>query len=318
MSPTASHFQPDAPEALARLMSLADPQVGSLLAAQAQRLRDDSEANRVAEAALLKTLEGRTPLVLRGRFEAPFAGNLTVVEQGDRAYAWLADDDLLALTGGGPAGNVRAATALSEFWRTPRPGLRSLRLYLYGGMAPLAKACAELGVADRVTHLALQTQDPRATPLPVARAFPKLRGMRCAARELPALLAEGAPELQALVVVLDAGWVDGVLDLARRAPALRHLGLWYAVPDARQARSLAAHPLVPGLASLEVFDVTRAAQVPVEMLSALPNGTLYLCGHQVAPGFVAQAGPRVRWVGWDRRETMALDFETLGWGGGAR
>ncbi len=312
-------------DALSRLLSRTDPLMAALVAVQAARLASDSEPLQAREAELLRAAENRPGLSIRSGGEAPFSRNLTVLEQGAHTWAWIADDDIFTLSGGAPgrredpwAGNKRGEEALAELLGLRLAAAPDLRLFLFGGLSRLGRACAEAGLAQRVTHLALQTQDPRAEPLPLARCFPAVRGLRCSARELPALLAEGAPTLESLVVTAEAGWVEGVLDLALRAPALRHLGLWHAAPNAEQAERLVAHPLLPRLASLELFDVAHAARLPFEVLARAPVPVLHLCHHQVPPERLAAAGPRARGVGWDRREAIARDFQSTGWGGGAR
>jgi hypothetical protein len=187
----------------------------------------------------------------------------------------------------------------------------------------MAQVLGELGVARRVSHIELRTQRKGEVHVPIAEAFPALRGLGCSARELPTLLSHGAPELRSLVLHGDV-WEPRVLDLCARAPKLRHLGLHAATRPEDLAR-LAAHPVMDRITSLEIFSTNDAARFPFDVLRSKRDAFAYLsriwlAGHLVAPKVVAglHDWPEVELVTWDRRETIALDFHTIGWGAAAR
>ncbi|MBK7396207.1 MAG: hypothetical protein IPJ34_07890 [Myxococcales bacterium] len=210
--------------------------------------------------------------------------------------------------------------------RTQR--VRSIRLCLFSGTTRMAETLATLGAAERVTHVELRTNDPDAEHAPIAGSFPGLRGLTCAEGELAPLLAAGAPRLRSLVVTHP--WDRPPVEIAARLPAvalpdLRHFGLFHGPCSAEDLVGIAEHPMVRALTSLEFFSLDHATRFPFEALLARREAWAHLrrvlvTGHLV-PDEVKQrfaSWPAVEFVGYDRREVIAFDFETRGWAAGAR
>ncbi len=327
-----SHDDYRAPEAVARAVRRNDPQLADLLVAECARLREGTAESRLAETELLAAAAPHAPRY-RGQFELLSSGlfdqNVTVIEDGDRAHAWVYDDDLVSLDMGRPARSaeelwVHNVAAIESLSRAVSRRVRSIRLCFFEGTARMARALAEHDALDRVTHLDLRLEG-KELPAPVARTFPALRGLTCRPSELTALLRDGAPELRSLVVWVD-GWNAQVLDAAQRLPKLEHLGLIGGRPRPDDLGTLAAHPITRRLASLDVSATNDAQSFPFDALAKLYRAfehlrRIDLPGHLVPRETyerVAALLPAAGLVAYDRRETMALDFETIGWGASAR
>ncbi len=332
MDPLPRHAGDRAPEAVARALASLDPQLAELLSAQCARLRDENSPTRVREKALLDLAAPRKPRV-RGQFAIDshhlFSKNLTRLDDGERSYVWVYDDDAVSLDNGLPGDpwgrNVEAGIALRELFRSAVAArVTSIRLCLFGGVTSMAKTLDAVGASELVTHLELRTQNERATLPPVSAAFPSLVGLACDADEVPALLARGAPALRALAV-RGKRFRTTTLDLALRAPRLRHLALHHAPTTGAAIEELAMHPILDRLTSLEIFATNHARSFPFTSVLERREAfaylrRFYLAGHLVADDVVKRFDdwPEVELVTWDRRETMAWDFEMFGWGAAAR
>ena len=313
-----------------------DAQASAILRAQAARLRDDGPEALALERALVLASQPHQPhyrpqLYLGGAFDE----NLTALchpspgpEGAGRAFVWLYDDDIETLINRDYDEKVHASPwqvntevehALRAFWAAPTAPPLSLRLHLFEGTERVARVAAELGAAEAVTHVELCRQRRGPEP-PVAASFPALRGLACAEGELPDLLARGADRLRCLAV---KGWahLDETLALAARAPHLRHLGLRRGSWDVPGLERLFAHPIMDRLTSLDLSEDAIGSVFPYRELLGLRSGWQYLrrlCLPRYNPGLGAlQAAfdecPEVTFVGYDRREVMALDLETCGW-----
>jgi hypothetical protein len=328
------HDKDRAPEAVARQILAEDPQLAELLAAQCRRLRDDSAEHRARERELV-ALSGPHQPRYRSQFWLPSAGvfrdRLTRVDDDDRSYVWLHDDDIVSLTDAHPYGNdpwahnTDAARCLVELWATWHAQLvSSIRMCLFGGTEAIAATVRELDAADRVTHLELRTQDEEARHAAVGAAFPALRGLACGADEAATLLAEGAAELRALVVK-GPRVAPSVLDLAARAPKLRHLGLFHAPTTEPELEALARHAVLDRLTSIELFSLNDATRFPFDALLARRGAfehlrRVHVTGHLVPLDVKRrfEDWPEVEFISHDRRETIAFDFESLGGAAGVR
>ena len=322
-------FDPDAdraPEAAARAVAETAPDLSAVLLAECARLRHDNEDTRARERDALQRARGSPQLTFIQK--RVFVDNLTILHDDDRAYVWLYEDDIVSLADDPAhhadpwAHNVEAENQLRRLWRGPDAGLvGSIRVCLFEGTDRMARVTRDLGAAELVTHLDLRVQKDGAVIEPVASSFPELRGLSCRAANVAALLAEGAPELRSLVVYLDHS--PDVLDLALRAPKLRHLGLLHAAWSAADVAHLASHAIMNRVTSLDLFDVNHARTFPFAEVRARHEFAyltrLYLPSHLVRPEVKATLdAPSVTFVTWDRRETIALDFEATGWGADAR
>jgi hypothetical protein len=322
-----------APQAVARALAAHDPVLAELLLAQHQRLLEDTPENRARVRQLLLSARPGGPRS-RPQFsivsEHLFGQNLTLLEDEDGAYAWLYDDDLVGLADGEPQGdpwahNAAAAKRIRELFGSWRASLvRSLRLCLFGGTQGMAQVLREVGAAPLVSHLELRTQKTDETPVPIGAAFPSLRGLSCRADEVARLLSRGAPELRALIV-RGGVWEPHVVDLAARLPKLGHLGLFHATTKEANLARLASHPVMDRITSLEIFSTNHASQFPFDALLERRDAFAYLQHIYLAAHLVPEDvrrrfedWPEVELVTWDRRETMALDFQTTGWGAAAR
>lgn len=316
--------------AVARAAMAVDPQLAELLAAQCTRLREDTAENRERVRALL---EQAAPGGLRSRGQftligsALFERNVTVLEgaEGD-AHAWVYEDDIVSLDAQPGEANawVRNTAAYEDLARALDPRVVSLRLCLFEGTSRMAEALARRGAETRVTHLDVRTQTANRSDA-VAKVFPRLRGLSCPYWELDALLEEPAPSLLSLDVYFD-GWQPQVLDRALAAPNLRHLRLLQGGPSADELQSLAEHPCLHALSGLDLSGVHHGDPFPFERLLQLRDSFAHLehlgLPWQVLPeataAHLAEALPQAVLVSYDRRETMALDFEGSGWAAGAR
>jgi hypothetical protein len=319
-----------APEAIARL--LRDVEFAALLEAQCRRLREDSPDARARERALLEASEWRDgkgraqfTLINAGIFE----DYVIRVDDDDRSYLWVYEEDGTDAPEPGEEPYTAARDRLIAAWRDERTQrVRSIRLCLFSGTKRMAETLADLGAAARVTHVELRTNEPCAEHAPVARSFPALRGLTCADHELAPLLAEGAPRLRSLVVThpWDRPEVAIEARLPRVAlPALRHFGLFHGPCSAEDLAVLAAHPMVGSLASLELFSLNDATRFPFDALLERRDAwahlrRVHITGHLVPEEIKRRFAPwpEVEFVGYDRREVIAFDFETRGWAAGAR
>jgi hypothetical protein len=248
--------------------------------------------------------------------------NLTVLSRDGRSWAWVRDDDLVTLTDGGLfnpkkhrdpwEANVAAEAALR---RLPPC---AIRLCLFEGVSRVAKAAAEIGIADSLTHLDLQLQREGQRQPPVAESFPLLRGLRSVPSACADLLAEGAPFLRSLVVNGKAS-VAEVLALTEGLPTLRHLGLWRSIATENELDVLLGHPTLARLTSLDLWDVNDAARFPFAALLARRDRIEHLRSLVLPAHTVPEATKQrfrdwraVTFVSFDRREVRALDLETIG------
>lgn len=310
-------------------MTPRDPRTAELLQAELARFRDPTPENRARETSLLQLAEPHAPgyraqIGVGSLFEA----NVTILHDDEhRGYAWVYDDDLASIDVRGK-GDIWQynVDAYEQLPRAVTRDVTSIRLCLFEGTSRMFEALAEHDALDRVTHLDLRTQSGR-LPDPVGRFVPGLGGLTCMHDELAALLDAGATELEGLAVWLN-GWKPEVLDRAMALPKLRHLALWSGPPTGDDLTGLATHPILDRLMSLDLAGSSNdAAHFPFTALveNAAAFGylnRLALPGHLVpleVRGRVARALPDVpTFVSHDRREMMAVDFEMLGWGGGAR
>jgi len=318
---------------VARALFQTDAQLAELLSAEVACLDADTPENRAVVRKLLAQAEPRMSRA-RGQFAivgSLFENNLTLVLDEEGAEAFVYDDDIVSLDDrdappGDPwARNVAAARAVRELFTSWRAQLvRSVRLCLFGGTRDMAQLLSELGAASRVSHLALRTQREGEPHVAIATAFPELRGLSCRVKELAQLLAEGAPALRSLVVCGDA-WDPHVMEMAMHVPRLSHLGLFYTPTQPADLARLGEHPLMNRITSLEIFSTNDARGFPFDALLEKRDAfrylrRIYLAGHIVMPDTRARFAdwPEVEFVTWDRRETMAHDFWTTGWGADAR
>lgn len=244
---------------------------------------------------------------------------------------WLYDDDRASLIDGGLFRPNRHATP----WDANDDGVVAMlaeavtqgrypvgvRLLLFEGTGRLHAALRRRRLARNVTHLELRLQSKAEEPAVVTR-FPNLRGLAVGAARLRAVLREPVPELRSLTVL---GPVDAAsLGLAvRNAPQLAHLGLWYAGERAWPLDALLEH--AERLMTLQLFDVNYARGFPfAELYDRRAQWRhlrlLGLPGHLVPAAERARFAdePAVVFVGFDRREVIALDMATHGWPHSAR
>jgi hypothetical protein len=319
-----------APEAIARL--LRDGEFAALLEAQCLRLREDSAETRARETALLQASEwrdgkGRAQFSLIGA--GLFEDYVIRVDDGDRCYLWVYEEDGTDAPEPGEEPYTAARDRLIAAWRDERTQrARSIRLCLFSGTKRMAETLATLGAAARVTHVELRTNEPDAEHAPIARSFPALRGLTCAEGELAPLLAEGAPRLRSLVVTHP--WNQPHVAIEARLPHvvlpdLRHFGLFHGPFSAGDLAVIAEHPMFGSLASLELFSLNHATRFPFDALLERRDAwahlrRVHITGHLVPDDLKRRfaAWPEIEFVGYDRREVIAFDFETRGWAAGAR
>jgi hypothetical protein len=319
-----------APEAIARM--LRDVELAELLRAQCRRLREDSAEARAAERALVQASVWRDG---KGRAQFTFLGTgifedyVIRIDDGDRSYLWVYEEDGTDAPEPGEEPYTAARDRLLASWRDERTQqVRSIRLCLFSGTTRMAETLAKLGAAARVTHLELRTNELHAEHAPLARSFPALRGLTCADHELAPLLAEGAPRLRSLVVTHP--WDQPHAAIEARLPNvalpdLRHFGLFHGPCSAEDLAVIAAHPMLGSLASLEIFSLNDATRFAFDALLERRDAWAHLrrvlvTGHLVPDDIKRRFAtwPEVEFVGYDRREVIAFDFETRGWAAGAR
>ncbi len=323
-----------AAEVVGRALAHTDPAAAALIAAEAVRLREDDDAARAAEAALLAAMAPRQP-GYRGQISLYdlFDAQVTLLHGGPRDHVWAYDEDIVGLVDGiGPnlppderaalhrdpwAWNTAAADELGRLLRgSEARRLGSIRLKAFEGVERFAAVVAEHDAAHLVSHLVLEL-DRRGDDRSVA-AFPRLRGLAVDEDTLASALRDGAPSLRSLVV---RGTTDvaHTLELAARLPSLRHLGLWYGALTPDDLGRIASSAVIARLTSLELFTIDEAPQFPFEVAASLePFRRLLrfgLPGHLVLDDALAHVAGRreVDIVGYSRRERLAFDIETIGW-----
>jgi hypothetical protein len=318
-------------EAVAAALASSDPHMSELISAEIARLREDSAENRARESALL---HASAPHQTRYRAQFAetkvFAQNLTTIVDQEMIAASLYDDDLVSLVDG--TGNKRdpwsqntdATAALKKLLSgADRPRVRSIRLLLFEGTERVGQMLQQVHASELVTHLDLRRMR-EGDDLPVAGRFPNLRGLACHSKNVDVLLRDGAPELRSLVV-RSCSDLPHLLELGGRLPKLRHLGIWNAPTQFDDVSRLVAHPLMNQLTSVEFHAINHTKEFPFKALLAQKEQLQYLdrlavASHIVPPNVVERFADwsNLVWVSWDRREQMAFDFETIGWGANAR
>jgi hypothetical protein len=132
------------------------------------------------------------------------------------------------------------------------------------------------------------------------------------------------PGLRALVVRGEVQ-VPALLEALGRAPALRHLGVHFKAWRPDELGALLERGPLKTLSSLELHDVNRAADFPFDAFLAGQAAWRHLgfvglpahaVGNEVRSRFAGFGA--ITFVGHDRRDALALDFETTGWGYTAR
>ncbi|MBS2027496.1 MAG: hypothetical protein JST54_06270 [Deltaproteobacteria bacterium] len=314
--------------AIARAVAPKDPQLAEVLEAECARLQNPGAGTRARERALLEAAHSRSQfsLIPSGLFDQ----NVTTFADAEGALqVWAYDDDIVTLDDHEPnpwTDSVDMEKQLTALLASPqRHRVGAIRLPLFEGSARAAAFLAGHRAASLVSHLDVRNQS-KTVLVPVASAFPKLRGLSCGKNEVATLLAEGAPELESLVVRSMRGLSAEVLDAAACLPKLRHLGLRSPLPRGEELAVLSAHPVMNQLTSLKLFDVNGADRFPFGALVERHEAFAYLTrldlpGHLVPEDVRARVRkvlPEAGFVTWARRETMALDFETTGWGAAAR
>ncbi len=185
---------------------------------------------------------------------------------------------------------------MSRLRRSSAAGGRTKQIHLlvFEGTERVWQTLHLRGATHLVTHLELRLQRARDEAALVQR-FPALRGLSCESTDVETLLAESLPELRALVVRgnVDPTWLVRLVE--KRAP------------------------------QLELWDVNFATEFPFAALEAARDAWCHLRylglpGHLVSDEARARFAddPQVVFVGHDRREVIALDFEMHGWADTAR
>ena len=314
---------------VARLKARGEMDVAELLRAQASWLRTGS-AERLAEAIQLTRpiLDPSTGQwrITRVHFAGAFGENVSFL--GDEAWAY--DDDLVSLIDGGLQDSRRHPTPWDANESTPemlREAVehgrypKAVRLMLFEGSERLFVTLRALGLATAVTHLELRLQR-ESDETRLGERFPGLRGLALGGAKLRQALRAPLSELRALVV---RGPVDptAIAWALRQAPNLAHLCVSHARWNEALLREILAS--ASGLKTLQLYDVNQARQFPFGELASLRSQWAHLSllgvpGHLVADGEHAHFAddPQVVFVGHDRREVAALDFETHGWADGTR
>lgn len=290
--------------AVARAVRSHDAQLADLLEAQ-------GSGDVVRAKALLAEAEPQQRRY-RGQFtligSRIFGDYVTVLED----FLWVYDDDIVGLIDGGVAPakapdpwayNTLAVERFAEMW--PQE-VFSIRLCLFEGIERTAAMLRERDAIDRVTHLELRRQNEKK---PTTIELPSLFGLACMPEDLPVLLA-GAPFVESLVVYANGAWPS--VDVP---DTVRHLGIYSATPTAQQLETLVRDH--PKLESLEFFYVNESNKFPFDALSCAKHLEIALAGHLVRDD-VRVRFPEVTFVSYDRRERMAHDFATIGFGAGAR
>jgi hypothetical protein len=312
-----------------RLRERGDQDSARVLAPQAAWLRsgdagDLAEVVRRTDAVLDPETQQRR--FMRVDHAGAFGENLSFLGE----EAWVFDDDLVSLVDGRlqdperhPTpwdANVAAAQQLREAVEGGRYPT-AVRLLVFEGTERLHRALRGLGLDRAVTHLEMRLQR-ESDESALAERFLGLRGLALDGSQLGQVFRDPLPELRSLVI--RGTFESGVLERVRRkAPRLAHLSVRYAKWSEDLLR--AALSSADSLKTLQFFDVNQARQFPFAALHALRAEWSHLAllgvpGHLVSEGERARFAddPQIVFVGHDRRETVALDFETHGWPHNAR
>ncbi|MCC5575294.1 hypothetical protein IMZ11_06510 [Microtetraspora sp. AC03309] len=306
---------------------------GELIKAQALRLWEDDQAARDAERAAIEAID----------FQVHFYGllddHLLLIPDGPAIHAYIDGHDVVSLVDGLATAKGMTPGRLGfdprcDPWRIDLMGrhrlrsllagehmsrLRSLRIRTWGGTAHLDPVLSSYSAGDRLSHLCLWSQRDDLVEAPVAGRYPGLRALECPAWQVARLLRDGAPRLHTLVAFGTHADTPSLLDMLAdlSLPALRHLALWETDVD---PTTLGASPVVARLATLDLWKVNDAPRFDFSALLRHRRDLAHLerivvPGHCVPSTTVSRFAdwPQVTFAGYDRRELLALDLDTLGY-----
>jgi hypothetical protein len=310
----------DAARAFSRHLRAHDADAAVLISAQLDRLEDDGDPTRAAEAEAMVGPAGTAGQLWLGEV---ISEDLLSVEDpgGAGPHLWAYDADSCSTRGDHrlhpELHSQKLVPALRHALQEARPA--SLQLLLFGPLEPVLEELDRAGARGCVTALELRCES--GPPLAIGEALPALRALTVPAEHLASALGGGHPALECLCAT---GCRDLASPLAAASaaslPALRHLGLRHAVAGERDLDRLARSGLVERLETLDLVATRDADRLPFDLLWSLRPRLSHLRRLAVGGHLVPQksrrrfaAWPEVTLASHDRRELLGLDLATTGW-----